>query len=107
MGMRKINVRNYSIVIPTDAGEKEVPFKVKDSIIELLFAPVLRLNGPRLLKQQDLAEKVKNATDDLLLEEEEYERVLNAFTLFEGFDRHSVELVRRVLEAPKVDVIQK
>lgn len=107
--MRKINLTNYSIILSLPENEeKMVPFKVRESIIELLFIPALRLNGAALLEQAKLADKIKNAPGEfVLLEEEEYRNIQKSFALFEGFDKHAVELVKRILEAETVEVAPK
>ena len=106
--MKKINLQNYPISVSSPEGEKTMPFEVRKSIIELLFIPALRLNAMALMDQNKLAEKIKDAQEDfVLLEEEEYRRIQKSFTLFEGFDKHSVELVKRVLEAENVNVQPK
>jgi len=108
MIMKKINLQNYPITISSPEGEKTISFEVRKSIIELLFIPALKLNAMALMNQNKLAEKIKDAPEDfMLLEEEEYRTIQKSFTLFEGFDKHSVELVKRVLNAETVEVKPK
>jgi hypothetical protein len=102
--MKKINLSPYNIKITKNGIEEDMPFKVKESIIELLFISQLKLNGAALLNQYTLAEKIKKAEDFVLLEDEEYNRVKRSFELFDSFDKSAVELVKRVLDAETVDV---
>jgi hypothetical protein len=98
--MRKISLDPYNIVVE----EKEVPFLVKESIYNALYHPDLRLSAKDLLDNDRLAQKIKACGNVALLEEEEYQRVLQAFNTIKGFGSNDVELVRRVLEASEVEV---
>ena len=106
--MKKINLKNYTVSITRPTGIKEdVPYQVKDSIIELLYAPTLKLNGVQLLKQQQLVNKIHAAENDILLETEEYENLTKAINIIEGFGKNDVELVNRILNAEEVKVSEK
>jgi len=101
--MKKIDLSKYMITFTKDGVEQSSPFNVKDSIVELLFIPHLKLNGTKLLEQYELAEKIKKSEDFILLEDAEYEKVKHSFEVYDQFDKNGVELVRRVLEAETVD----
>jgi len=107
--MRKINFQDYNVTVQTPEGEKrQIPYEVKDSMISLLFHPDLKLGGVELLKQNELAGKILNAEPgDLLLEEAEYNKLTQAINVIKGYGRNEVELVRRILEAPEVEVEAK
>jgi len=112
--MRKLDLSNYNAKgrVP-DSGnpgreiDAEIPFYVKTSIINLLFIPALQLSGAEVLRQNILAMKLEACKDEILLEEEEWGRIKKSVETFKGFDRNAVELVRRVLEAPIVEVHEK
>lgn len=98
--MRKINLQDYSVeVVGPDGNKRTIPYNVKDSLVSLLFIKELKLNAAQLLKQNILANKILGAGDEIVLEEEEYERVLAAVNKLEGFSKNDVELVSRVVEA--------
>lgn len=108
--MRKINLADYMVKIqvpdeanPMETEEVEYPYHVKDSILNLMFLPELQLSGAELVKQNVLAMKLEQCDGEILLEDEEYDRIKKAFDTFKGFDRHAVELVTRIFEAPKVE----
>lgn len=113
--MRKLNLKDYTVKIkmpdkmsPGQEIEAELPYHVKDSILNLLFIPQLQLSGAELVKQNVLAIKLEQCKeDDILLEDEEYNRIKKAFDTFKGFDRNAVELVTRINEAEVVEVEQK
>jgi len=114
--MKKIDVTNYmteaKLPDPTNPHGPlktvESPFRMKESLSNLMFAPALRLTGPELMRQQALAMKLESVTDGVfLVEQAEYERLVNAVTTFQGFGRDHVEFVRRILEAEDVEVTEK
>jgi hypothetical protein len=99
--MKNLDISEY----PVSVEGREVKYRFRDSIVNLMFNPELRLTGLELLKQDILARKVMDSTGDaLLLEDAEYARIKQAIEAFRGFGRNDVELVRRVLECPEVKV---
>jgi hypothetical protein len=94
--MRKISL------IPYNVGENEYP--VRETLINLLYSPHLRLGARTLIDNGKIATKIESASDSILLEESEFEKLKNAVETFEGYGRHDVELVRRVLEAQDVPI---
>lgn len=107
--MRQINLTNYSVRLRDKAGKyKDVPYEVKDSLIEIMFSRDLGLSGKELLARDDLARKIRDCADgQVILEEEEYKKILTAINTVKGLGRIDVEFVRRILEAPTVEVEEK
>ena len=103
--MRKLNLADYQVTGKAKSAEGKIidvtgPYKVKDSILNLMFARELGLSGAELVKQNILAVKIETCkTDDILIEEDEYQRIKKAFDVFKGFGRNDVELVTRIQEA--------
>lgn len=103
--MKKINMVPFLVKVPQQDGSiKEIPYGIKDSLSSLLFQPALKLMAVSLLLQNKLVERVLAAGDELLLEDEEYNRVKAAIDIFEGFGRNDVEFVSRILNADSVEV---
>jgi len=106
--MRKLNLKDYQITGKAKSAEGKIidvtgPYKVKDSILNLMFSRDLQLSGAELVKQNVLATKIETCKDDfILLEDEEYERIKRAFDTFKGFGRNDVELVTRIQETEKI-----
>jgi hypothetical protein len=94
--MRKISLIPYKV-----EGED---YKVKESIINLLFSPHLRLGMRAAIENDRIAKKVESATEEVLLEEAEYQKIKNAVETFEGYSRQDLEFGQRILEAPEVPV---
>ena len=103
--MRKFDLKNYTVkILNPDGTFKEISYKFKDAIVNLMFHPNLRLSGKALLETNIIAEKIMKADKEVLLEEEEYNKVKSAVDGFEGYSRNEVKLVDRVLNCPQIDV---
>lgn len=106
--MRKLNLENYTVAKRerTPLGEDidtELPYHFKDSILNLMFIRELQLSGAELVKQNVLAIKIETCKDgEIILEDEEWQRIKKAVDTFKGFNRNDVELVRRITEAEEV-----
>ena len=113
--MRKLKISNYIVKIrvpdkmnPGQIIEGEYPYLAKDTILNLLFNPDLKLSGAEVVKQNILAVKIESCTDDeIMLEDEEYLRIKKAFDVFRGFNRNDTEMVKRIEEAEVVEVEEK
>ena len=103
--MRKLNLENYTVSIRDEQGKlNDIPYAFKDAIINLMFHPDLKLSRTEILKTNILAEKIMEADKEIILEEEEYNKVFIAVDSFKGFTRNEVGLVKRVSECPKINV---
>ena len=107
--MRKLNLRNYQVTekirnpVLGEVREFSLPYNVKDSILNILFLPSLKLAGAALVKQNVLAIKIERSGDKVLLEEEEYQRVLAAANAYTAQGRSDVELIDRILnQTPEI-----
>lgn len=109
--MRKLDLTDYQftrkVQNPVTGGVTEValPVLVKDSILNVLFNPALKLMGAALIRQNVLAMKIEQSGDDVLLEEEEYGRVVEAINNYPAQQRSDVQLVDRILnQTPQVEI---
>lgn len=107
--MRQLNLTNYSVRLRDETGEyKDMPYDVKDALVEILLSRSLQLSGVEILKRDTLAHKITDCVDGkVLLEEDEWNKFVTAINTIKGLGRTDVELVRRILEAPKVEVEPK
>jgi hypothetical protein len=86
----------------------EATYDVKNSLIQILFAPNQGLTATEILYRDDLARKIRDCAEDtLLLEESEYEKVKTAVNAVTGFGVNDVTLIKRVIKAPAVEVQEK
>ncbi len=100
--MRKLDLRDYEVTqkakdLKGDVVEIKGQYAVKDSILNVLFLPALKLMGAALVRQNILAMKIEQAEDEVMLEEEEYGRVKAAVEQYPARSRSDVQLVDRVL----------
>lgn len=103
--MRKLNLKGYTVSVrDAKGGIQSIPYNFKDSLIELMFHPNLKLSGMALLETNIIAEKIMKADKEILLEEADYQKIKSAVDGFNGFSKNEVELVRRVLECPEIKV---
>ena len=113
--MRKLNLKDYTVKVkypdkmnPGKEIEAELPYKFKDSMLNLMFTRELQLDGAELVKQNVLAMKLEQCKDDeILLEDDEWGRIKKAIGAFKGFTRQDIELVTRINEAEVVEVKTK
>ncbi|MBA7568988.1 hypothetical protein ES708_10725 [subsurface metagenome] len=107
--MRKIDIRDYHYeVIDSEGKSKEFPYSVKSNLIAVLFQRQLNLSAIELLGRDDLARKIRDCeSDEILLEESEYEEIKKAVNAFRGYGKQDIEFVKRVLECPKIEVEEK
>lgn len=104
--MRKLNLINYNIHV--DIPESGIiPYNIKNSIINILFHPDLNLDGVELLLRDKLANKIEKAENEILLEETDYLKIKTAVETITGYNRNDIEFVRRILEAEKIEVVEK
>jgi hypothetical protein len=94
--MRKIDLSGY------DVNGQE--YRVKDTLVQILFHPDLKLGARDLVIQDAIARKIEGSNESVLLEETEYQKVKTAVETPRGYQRADMEFVSRVVDAPEVDV---
>ena len=99
--MRKIDLSNYLV--------GDVPFEVRPSLVAVLLNQK-GIDGRELIRRDALATRIESTQEEtLLLEEDDYARVMGglAATDLSQHGRAVVEFVRRVLDAPVTEVVEK
>jgi hypothetical protein len=111
--MRKIKLQNYTVKVPMPDGKFVLkPYNVKESMVSCLLHSALKLTGRELLLRNKLATRIEDAeivegNGSILVEEDDYRKLRQAFETIEGFTKSDMELVRRVLEAEEIEVAEK
>lgn len=86
----------------------EIPYHVKDSLIDLVMARDNQLTGREVLERDVIARKILACTDGhVLLEEDEWNKLNMATTTVRGLSRPDVELIRRIVDAKQIEVEAK
>lgn len=110
--MKKIDIRDYNIEIPTPEGMKEIPYGVVVSIENVVLATG-QMTSQRLSMVQTLAvariiEKIKaqekKGKKFALLEDADFNKIKASFEAFSGFGKNEVELCKRIANAETVEV---
>ncbi len=106
--MKEIDLSPYAI-----AGHKD-KFEPRIFLGETLLSPLLKLGGLELLASFKLADRIQVCeTDKLLVDDKEYAKIKRVTELPSmagaaiGFGRNEVEMIRRILEAPDVQIEKK
>lgn len=102
--MRKLDLTDYSFGL-----DNENTFSVRPSIAAILFNEE-KLDGREIIRRDELAQKVESCPEDtILIEESEWTKIVNGLkaTDLKPHGRGIVEFVKRVLDAPVVDVKEK
>ncbi len=103
--MRKLNLEKYKVSVRDEKGNIQfIPYDFKESLMQLMFHPNLQLSGKALLKTNIIAEKIIKADKEILLEEADYQNIKNAVDSFKGFSKNEIELVKRVINCPEINV---
>lgn len=83
-------------------------YDTKDSMVEILLSAQNQISGTELLERDKIARKILDCADGhILLEEEEWSRLVKSVNTVKGLGKPEVELVRRVLGAETVEVEEK
>lgn len=106
--MHKIDISTYKVDVKDSATNKLIPidYNVKELLVGVLMHPSLQIAGAELYKRMPIADKIKKADGEVLLEDEEYSKLLDAVNRIQGFGMNDSELVRRVIEAEVVAVTE-
>lgn len=106
--MRRIDLSPFTVVRFGPKGNEEVPYELRDSLVSVLFAEEQHLSAVNALKNDKIANKILDCPEDsLLLEEVEYDALRSGLDATKGFSRQDVELIRRIIDAPQVEVTEK
>ena len=113
--MRKLNLENYTAhskapdpMKPGVLLDIQFPYPTKDSLLTMMFDRGLGLSGAELIKQQALALRIEACKEvEILLEEEEWQRLLTAINTVKGLGRNDFTLIERITKAEDVEVEAK
>ena len=108
--MRKLGLSNYVFNVlvkdprnPNGPGILDfVTYDVHKSLEGILPHPNLGLNGPELIRAMEVVEKVQKAKDEILLNDDDYELIINTLKRFRGFTKNDHEFLKRIYDCPVV-----
>lgn len=103
--MRKIDISSYPIQLKAPSGEKiDIQYDMKEMLVGLLLHTSLGLTGQEIYKRTPIADKIKNADGEVLLEEDEYAKILGAVNTVKGFGMNDGVMIKRIIDAKEVAV---
>ena len=99
----KINLKNYSL--PTKkAGDTAEPYKVKQTISNVMLSPNQGHKGFRFYTISKLAKRIINCEPDfIILNATDYEMVKGLFDATPGFGPGDAECVSRIYEPEEIE----
>ena len=100
--MRKIILKDYE-------PEEGHTFSVRSSLVAVLFNED-GLDGREIIHRDELAKRIESTNEEhILLEETDYQKVIRGLnaTDLKPHGRSVVEFLKRVLDAPTIDVQEK
>lgn len=104
--MHKIDVSSYKVEVKDLATSQPVTidYEVKEMLVGILLHPTLQMTGAEMYARMPIADKIKSADGEVLLEDNEYSKLLDAVNRIKGFGMNDRELVKRVIDARGVAV---
>jgi hypothetical protein len=107
--MKKIDLKPYKVELPTRQPDGSIEavsqdYDVKDVIVGIMFSRDLQLSARETLDRDPLCRRILDAEDSILLESADYDLVKKAVETIKGYSRNDVQMIRRILEAPEVEV---
>jgi len=86
----------------------ELPYDVRNSMVEALLSRDLGLLAREALDREDLARKIRDCPDEtILIEETDYDKLVAAIDTITGWCRTDLEFLHRIIDAPEVEVEEK
>ncbi len=105
--MRRLNLKEYTEIVRNDetGQDVELAYPVRNSLIDTLLAAQLGLSATEALDRDILARKIRACTEDtILIEEADHKKLLAAIETLTGWCRTDIEFLKRIKEAPEVNV---
>ena len=101
--MRKLGLSNYVFNMPDQKGILQfMTYDFKKSLEGMLPHQNLGLNGPDLMRAMEVVGKVQKAKDEILLNDDDYELIINTLKKFRGFTKNDHEFLKRIYDCPTV-----
>ena len=101
--MKRLDLKNYMFSVKNQQGINQLmTYDFKDILINILTHTSLGLNAPELLEINEVVEKIEKADKEVILADEEYQKIINICKRFRGFSKHDIQLVKRIYNCPDI-----
>lgn len=100
---RKLDLKSYTVSVKNQQGVAQfIPYDFKNVLANIITHPTLGLNGLELLEVKSLVEKIEKSNMEVVLTDEEYNKILWAIKRFKGFSRNDMQFVERIFNCPNI-----
>jgi len=101
--MRRLDLKNYTFSLTDQKGVIRVKtYNFKETVKDVLTSHGLGLNGPELLNAMEVALKVSNAKNEVLLDDRDYRLITETCGKFRGFQKFDEQFLKRIYNCPIV-----
>lgn len=99
--MRKLDLKSYTISVKNAQGIIQLQtYDFKNVLANIITHPTLGLNGLEILEVKSLVEKIEKSNNEVILTDEEYNKILWTIKRFKGFSRSDMQFVERIFNCP-------
>lgn len=100
--MKKVDISEYSF---GRGKEIPVPYQVRESMVDIILHPTLKLTASEMLKREALCERILNTPDNfIVMENADYDKLLAATNSISGYTRADMVLVKRIMNPEEVEL---
>lgn len=101
--MRRLDLKNYTFSIPDQKGVLQfTTYQFQKTLADILPNHGLGLNGPELIRAMEVVNKVEKAKDEILLDEKDYQLILDTCKKFRGFQKYDEQFLKRIYDCPAI-----
>jgi len=101
--MRRLDLKNYTYSMKDQRGVTQLlSYNFKDVLVNVLTHPSLGLNGPELLEIEPLSEKIENSNLEVILTDNDYDKIIDTIKRFRGFSKNDIQFVKRIYNCPAI-----
>lgn len=108
--VKKINIKPYTVELPTPEGKRPIPYDVVTSIENVVLASgqmtSQQLSMAEVLRRDRIMSKIRGQEKKgfALLEDADFSVIQEGFKAFKGFGLNEVELCKRIDQAEDITV---
>lgn len=101
--MKKLNLKNYTYQARSPQGINQLlDYHFKDVLMNILTHPSLSLNGAERMDIEPLVNKIEKADSEIILTEDDFNKIINACKKFRGFAKNDGLFLKRIYGCVKI-----
>ncbi len=99
--MKKLDLTSYSITVKDQQGiARFIEYEVKEILVQVLTHRQFGFNGPDIMEKKPLIDKIREAGQEVILTNEEYQVILRTLKDFKGFIENDMKMLERIYNCP-------